>query len=334
MVKKGIYIILTILIYFIYSFSQEIKKPFVLQHIFHKHKIDFTNALVLQQIDNYTAIYNTTHILGRFSLTDRDFIFVNLSKTFGNGVNSKLEKNGFSISTTGDDLEDYLNDINETGRKYLLELFYQRDIENLTLTVGLIDSTAFIDANEYANDEHTQFLNSAFVNNPLALLPSYNLGIALTWNFNDSLGTTIVYMDTNPDRGNVGILEFEIKKENFNLRPYYFYLFNYNEYKGFGLSADYKMSDKYGLFSRIGNSTGDYNYFLSGGFQIQNILIHDKFGLAYGFIKARENLKNIYIFESYYLINIFKNLSITFDIQHMKENKSKFIYGIRTYFYF
>ncbi len=323
-----------IFILFSSSFSQEIDKPFVLQHIFHKHKIDFTHALVLQNIDNYTALYNTIHILGRFNLTEKDFIFINLSKTFGNGIAKKLEREGFSITSTGDDLEDYLKDINNTGRDYLLEFFYQREFDNLIITAGLIDATSFIDANEYANDEHTQFLNPVFINNPIALLPSYNLGASVHLKLTKNLETTALYMENKPDKGNVGIIEIEFTKDNYTIRPYYFYLFNAYEYKGFGLSADYNINDKIGLFTRVGNSTGDYKFFGSLGFRVLEIIKNDKIGFAYGYINGKNQIKSIYIYEGYYLINILKNFSITFDIQHIREEKSKFIYGIRTYFYF
>jgi hypothetical protein len=52
---------------------------------------------------------------------------------------------------------------------------------SLELTGGIIDSTAYIDENAYANDEYTQFMNEALVNGPNGFLPSYDIGGAVEW---------------------------------------------------------------------------------------------------------------------------------------------------------
>ncbi|MCS7204037.1 MAG: hypothetical protein NZ809_06295, partial [Thermodesulfovibrio sp.] len=45
-------------------------------------------------------------------------------------------------------------------------------------------STAFIDDNNYAGDEVSQFMNEALVHNPLANLPSYDGGVAVEFEWN------------------------------------------------------------------------------------------------------------------------------------------------------
>lgn len=44
-----------------------------------------------------------------------------------------------------------------------------------------MDSTDYLDGNEYANDEYTQFMNEALVNSGSYGLPSYAPGAALEW---------------------------------------------------------------------------------------------------------------------------------------------------------
>jgi porin len=44
-----------------------------------------------------------------------------------------------------------------------------------------LDSTDYLDGNEYANDEYTQFMNEALVNSGSYGLPSYAPGAALEW---------------------------------------------------------------------------------------------------------------------------------------------------------
>ena len=315
------------------TLSQETQKPFILEHMFHEHKVDFVNSTVYQQIDGYAAVYNSSHIFFDLKFTPDDEIFLNASITFGNGITKETEKEGYSISTTADDLEDYLKDINDTGRDYLLELFYQKSIGNFTFIGGLIDSTAFIDANRYANDEHLQFLNCAFVNNPIAVLPSYNPGVYIHYQITGSTGISGVYMQNKPDQGNVGIVEIEYETENIGIRPYYFYVFGGEELKGFGLSGDYSFGNK-GLFLRIGNSNTDQDYFISGGFEISKILKNDRVGFGYGYIHGKNETDDIHVSEAYYSYSLNKHITLSLDIQYMKEVKKDFIYGSRLYLSF
>jgi carbohydrate-selective porin OprB len=59
------------------------------------------------------------------------------------------------------------------------ELYYRCWLfrDRLELMIGKIDFTGYFDAVEYANDEVTQFLNGAFVDNPAIPFPDYSLGI-------------------------------------------------------------------------------------------------------------------------------------------------------------
>ncbi|NPA54025.1 MAG: hypothetical protein GXO21_05090 [Aquificae bacterium] len=216
---KNIKNILIAIILFLFSrtcIPQEIQKPFVIEHFLHKHFFNFVNTTVYQQIENYGALYNTSHIFSSIVFNNGDEIFINASLTFGNGIISKLENKGYTFPSTADDLEAYLKNINNSGRKYLLELFYQKKLHRFTIIAGIIDSTSFIDVNKYANDEHTQFLNSMFVNNPIALLPSYNLGSYISYKLTKSIKISTVYMENKPDKGNVGIVEIEYKRKSFS----------------------------------------------------------------------------------------------------------------------
>ncbi len=332
---RKIYHFLTLLLFFLLagkSFSQGTEKPFILEHILHKHIIHFSNTTVYQQIKGYGAVYNASHLFATIDITASDEVFLNASIAFGNGVTEYLEKDGFSLSTTADDLEDYLKDINDTGRKYLLEAYYQKTVDKMTVALGLIDSTAFIDTNKYANDENLQFLNDAFVNNPIAVLPSYNPGIYMNYQLKGNLSFSGVYITNDPDKGNVGIVEIDYEKDNLTVRPYYYYLFGTEENKGFGVSGDFNINEKTGLFFRGGYSTTEYKYFISGGCQISNLFFaKDKIGLGYGYIEGND-VKDINVFEGYYEISLLKRLYTSVDIQYIDEYKSRFVYGGRIYF--
>lgn len=67
-----------------------------------------------------------------------------------------------NLSPWAADLEDDLKDINGCGRDYLLTAWYRHGFSlaqdnRLNITLGIIDSTDFLDNNAYANDEYTQF---------------------------------------------------------------------------------------------------------------------------------------------------------------------------------
>ncbi len=76
--------------------------------------------------------------------------------------------------------------INGRDRDYLLTAWYKHTFalgagHNLGLTGGIIDATAYLDQNAYANDEYTQFMNPALVNGPNGFAPSYDIGGAMEW---------------------------------------------------------------------------------------------------------------------------------------------------------
>jgi porin len=75
----------------------------------------------------------------------------------------------------------------------IIELWYQQSFfsDTLQLRVGKLDMTGgfecrscpvSFDGNMYANDENTQFLNAALVNNPTIPFPDYGLGAVVYWN--------------------------------------------------------------------------------------------------------------------------------------------------------
>jgi len=68
------------------------------------------------------------------------------------------------------------------------ELYYHGPVFNdaLTIMVGKIDFTGVFDASAYADDECSQFVNAAFVDNPTIPFPDYSLGVVLTYDLTDS----------------------------------------------------------------------------------------------------------------------------------------------------
>ncbi|GAB3678825.1 carbohydrate porin [Salinisphaera aquimarina] len=67
-------------------------------------------------------------------------------------------------------------DTHGDGRIAATQIYYNLAVGPGELTVGLIDSSGLLDANEIADDEYSQFLGTSFVNNPAIDYPTFVLG--------------------------------------------------------------------------------------------------------------------------------------------------------------
>ncbi|MDQ7055100.1 MAG: hypothetical protein Q9M89_00770, partial [Persephonella sp.] len=63
------------LLAFMSAYAQDTEKPFIVEHEKHLHKVDFVNATVFQQIRDYSAIYNTSHVFFSINPSDTDHLF-------------------------------------------------------------------------------------------------------------------------------------------------------------------------------------------------------------------------------------------------------------------
>lgn len=101
----------------------------------------------------------------------------------------------------------------------IVELFYDVSLaDSLGLTVGKIDFSGFFDASAYANDEASQFLNGALVNNPTIPFPDYSLGVILTYNLSDNWYLTGGVADAQADGRETGF------NTAFHDKDYFFYI--------------------------------------------------------------------------------------------------------------
>jgi porin len=99
------------------------------------------------------------------------------------------------------------------------ELFYEGPLfgDNLTLMIGKIDFTGVFDASAYADDEITQFLNAAFVDDPAIPFPDYSLGIVLSLDLTDSWYLMGGVADAQADSRETGF------RTTFHDEDYFFY---------------------------------------------------------------------------------------------------------------
>ncbi|MHC4458866.1 MAG: carbohydrate porin [Planctomycetota bacterium] len=101
------------------------------------------------------------------------------------------------------------------------QLFYEGPVfsDNLTLMIGKIDFTGAFDCSAYADDECTQFLNAAFVDNPTIPFPQYSLGMALTYALTDSWYISGGMADAQADGRETGF------RTTFHDEDYFLYIF-------------------------------------------------------------------------------------------------------------
>lgn len=97
----------------------------------------------------------------------------------------------------------------------IIELWYEQAYldDTLRLRVGKLDMTGgfecrgcpvSFDGNAYANDENTQFLNNALINNPTIPFPDYGLGAILYWNPIEHWYVSAGAADAQADRRETG----------------------------------------------------------------------------------------------------------------------------------
>ena len=295
-----------------------------------------------------------------FHPTSEDEFQLTFSLAGGNGLKETFAERGFLLAPNADDLEDDLKDINHSGRNYLLEAWYKRSFRlgnksSIEFTAGIIDATAYIDTNEYANDETTQFMNDVFVNNPLANLPSCDWGATVAGSFNGWTlrGLVMTSKTEEGNRYNYYALQVEnalqITKGTVNYRLYYYrttkdFLNKYGSFdylEGIGLSADWSHRKGIGVFTRMGlnthPSTGDFKNLLSGGIALEGKLwgkSGHKLSLGLAYLKGNGDVKEVTVFESFYSLNLNRYTTLTLDYQRDRERfigktLEANVYGIR-----
>ena len=279
-----------------------------------------------------------------FHPTDEDQLQLTFSFAAGNGLKKTFEEKGFLFMPNADDLEDDLKDINGRNRDYILEAWYMHTFKgkdfSFSLTGGIIDATAYIDDNALANDELLQFMNDVFVNNPVASLPSYDLGGVAELDIG-SLSLKGLVMNSKTDGGrnyDYYALQAGFSSENplgeGNYRVYYFRTTkdfptaegNFDYLEGIGISLDQRVGKDLGLFGRFGinthTETGDLREFYSGGAVIGNLPLKGELGIGIAHSvgnKKISSLKGATTGELYYKIALNGYAFLTFDLQRDRE---------------
>ncbi len=242
--------------------------------------------------------------------------FIHLETGDGAGVEDELKV----FSNVNRDADDSNNGIS------LTEVWYEQHFKSipLILTFGKIDSTAYLDTNEYANDECGQFLGHMFRNSPAIEFPDDNAaGMRLSVEPVSFLDIELIAMDTDADWED--IFDNLFFSGQFNFKPnlfertgnyrFYAWLNGKDHIKwsdvsrikeknyGFGISFDQELTDNLGMFARYGcqnsavySSGEDFSLEQSwgAGFQLVGNLWgrdDDIFAIAFGQIMPSDDYK-------------------------------------------
>ena len=280
--------------------------------------------------------------------TDNDEFQITYSFAEGEAING-IE--AFSLAPYADDLEEDLSDINYSDRYNLLEAWYKHTFNfseqsSLGITAGIIGSSGYIDDNEYANDEISQFMNDIFVNNTLANLPDYDVGAALEFESGLWSVKAVAMESENDDRNNYNYYAIQIGHHvatRWGTGNYRIYAFSTdNEFVdndgmgednliGYGLSLDQQINESIGAFARIGIQDDevpvDHDEMISFGISIAGNKWNrpdDTLGAAIAFLdgasKSSSEINDTKAFETYYRYIFSDYFDLTLDAQWIEDD--------------
>jgi hypothetical protein len=206
------------------------------------------------------------------------------------------------------------------------ELFGQR----LALTTGRLDLTNYFDANALSNDESTQFLSDALVNNQMLGLGNNGTGVAAEFDPKNGFRLKFGLQQSNNDATNLSESLFTLSEAGYTFTPFslpegtyrlWFRTDNTSENirRGVGLSFDQKLTNAVGLFARYGTKDleGDgRDHYWSAGIGIQNGLVfnpQDLWGVGYAQMDLESGDRERLV-EGYYNLLLTERLRLSFHL--------------------
>ncbi len=206
--------------------------------------------------------------------------------------------------------------------------------QKFAVTAGKLDLTNIFDRNAAANDETSQFVSDALVNNPALGLTANGAGVAGVFDPKNGLVLKAGLQQSSTEATNLSESLFSLAEVDYVARfpglsegNYRAWFRNDNsgegQHQAFGLSLDQKLNNTFMLFGRYGLSEAadDQDHFYSFGFQIQNGLVvspQDAWGVGYSDVDLAAGDKEK-LFEAYYNFFISDKLRLSFHLAHQLE---------------
>jgi hypothetical protein len=220
------------------------------------------------------------------------------------------------------------NELNLREAWLRTELFGNR----LALTAGRLDLTNYFDANAFANDESTQFISDALVNNQMLGLAVNGTGVATEFDAKNGIRVKFGFQQSDTDATNLSDSMFTLSEAGYTFTPFALPEGTYRVWfrtdnsvedairKGFGLSFDQKVTQSVGLFARYGNQQteleGENDHFWSMGVGFQKGFIfnpEDQWGVGYAQLDLATGY-NEKLIEGYYNLLLTEKLRLSFHL--------------------
>ncbi|MGR3173140.1 MAG: carbohydrate porin [Candidatus Scalindua sp.] len=276
--------------------------------------------------------------------------FMDLESIGGNGPDEIVG----SFSGLNDD-SGSLQDSDGVDRVSVREVWLQSFLldEKLRVVGGKIDLTNYFDSNAVANDETTQFITSAFVNNPTMEAPVNGPGILAFFDtrkgFTFGLGLqSIDNSGTNITDDIYGIAEIGYRSHFFFQQEGSYRLWGRTKggmenNNGFGVSIDQNLSTRLTAFARYGANESEVDdasiaSAWSAGLRLRSPFfsrVNDEVAFAFGMLDIVDGDKESAA-EVYYKFQVNDRFAVTpsfqaiFDPAGMGSNDTAAVIGIRT----
>jgi Carboxypeptidase regulatory-like domain/Carbohydrate-selective porin, OprB family len=206
------------------------------------------------------------------------------------------------------------------------EIFKNR----LAIIAGRLDLTNYFDANAFANDESTQFLSDALVNNQMLGLAVNGVGAAMEYDPKHGFMAKFGFQQSSPEPTSLGDALFTLSEVGYTFTPFklpegtYRFWFRTDNTdpiairKGLGLSVDQKLSPVVGLFGRYGQQQTEFgdDHFYSAGVSLAKGLVlnpEDRWGVGYAQMDLASGDKEKLI-EGYYNLLLTEKLRLSFHL--------------------
>ncbi len=255
-----------------------------------------------------------------------------------------------SVQPWAADTESGVNNINGRSRDAVIiaEVTHAMTTRagELTITGGVLDPTEFLDENAFANDELSQFMNLAFVNDPIANLPTYDVGAAVRldsgdWQFtalgqrygSNGIGRSFtlwggqaMYHFGGEDRDvdNVRLTVTGTSSDFADPTG----ASNDESQIGVSVSVDHRLLDCCGVFSRLSWGNDDparaFDRYASAGFAFNGSSWgreHDVVGVGLGYLDGGNTFyDDAIVGEIYGSVELVDTIVLTADAQYVDEN--------------
>jgi hypothetical protein len=212
------------------------------------------------------------------------------------------------------------------------ELFGNR----LALTTGRLDLTNYFDANALSNDESTQFLSDALVNNQMLGLSNNGTGVAAEFDPKNGFRFKFGLQQSNNDATNLSESMYTLSEVGYTFTPFSLPEGTYRAWfrtdnsspetrKGVGISVDQKLTNAIGLFGRYGTQDLDddgRDHYWSAGVGVQNGLIfnpQDTWGVGYAQMDLQSGDREKLV-EGYYNLLLTERLRLSFHLSHVLDS--------------